>query len=225
MIAVWQLARPATGFLQRDPLDGAPATAASEVRVLYDDDALYFGCRYFDPEPAKITARLARRDDEEDTDRGSVRIDTFHDHQNAYELTFNPAGVRVDILQYRDGAVRGQLVGSRLAGGDHGSIRSAGPRSCVFRSVSSVIPTSLTGSNRPGGSISSGRCFAPRKKPAGRGRPSRCRDSSPGSVISKVWSTFRSPAASRSCRSDSCARNGGRRMGRPVDRVPRQRRT
>ena len=101
--AVWQLARPATGFLQRDPLDGAPASAASEVRVLYDDDALYFGCRYHDPDPAKITSRLARRDDEEDTDRGSVRMDTFHDHQNAYELTFNPAGVRVDILQYRDG--------------------------------------------------------------------------------------------------------------------------
>lgn len=101
--AVWQRARPATGFRQRDPVDGMPAVAASEVRVLYDDEALYFGCRYFDPEPAKITARLARRDDEENTDQGSVRIDTFHDQQNAYELTFNPAGVRVDILQYRDG--------------------------------------------------------------------------------------------------------------------------
>jgi hypothetical protein len=100
---VWQLAQPATGFLQRDPMDGSPATAASEVRVLYDEEALYFGCRYYDPEPAKIAARLARRDEESDTDRGSVRIDTFHDHENAYELTFNPAGVRVDILQYRDG--------------------------------------------------------------------------------------------------------------------------
>jgi hypothetical protein len=101
--SVWTLARPAEGFRQRDPVDGAAATAATEVRVLYDNEALYFGCRFFDPEPGKITARLARRDDEDDTDRGSIRIDTFHDHQNAYELTFNPVGVRVDILQYRDG--------------------------------------------------------------------------------------------------------------------------
>ena len=101
--SVWALARPAAGFRQRDPVEGAPATAATEVSVLYDDEALYFGCRFFDPEPAKIAARLARRDDEQDTDKGSIRIDTFNDHQNAYELTFNPLGVRVDILQYLDG--------------------------------------------------------------------------------------------------------------------------
>lgn len=101
--SVWALAVPATGFRQRDPHDGAPATAGSEVRVVYDDEALYLACRFHDPEPEKIAARLARRDEGDDSDRGSIGFDTFHDHQNAYELTFNPAGVRVDILHYRDG--------------------------------------------------------------------------------------------------------------------------
>lgn len=101
---VWRLAIPAAGFRQREPIDGDPATERTEIRVVYDDAAIYFGCMFFDSTPDKIVARLARRDDEEETDCGSVRIDPFHDHQNAYEFTFNPAGVKVDILQFEDGA-------------------------------------------------------------------------------------------------------------------------
>jgi len=100
---VWNLATPATGFRQRQPLDGEPASERTEIRVLYDAAALYFGCMYVDSEPGKIVARLARRDDEDETDTGSIRIDSFHDSRNAFEFTFNPAGVKVDILQFEDG--------------------------------------------------------------------------------------------------------------------------
>ncbi len=89
---VWNLATPATGFRQRQPLDGEPASERTEIRVLYDAEAFYFGCMYFDSEPGKIVARLARRDDEDETDTGSIRIDSFHDSRNAFEFTFNPAG-------------------------------------------------------------------------------------------------------------------------------------
>jgi hypothetical protein len=73
------------------------------VRVLFDDHALYFGCMFFDSDPGRIVARLTRRDDEVESDWGSIRIDTYHDHQTGYEITFNPAGVKVDILQFEDG--------------------------------------------------------------------------------------------------------------------------
>ncbi|MBI3189641.1 MAG: carbohydrate binding family 9 domain-containing protein, partial [Ignavibacteriales bacterium] len=99
---VWKSAEPATEFTQRDPLEGQPATEQTEIRVLYDDNALYFGCMFFDSEPEKIVARLTRRDNEIETDRGSIRIDSYHDHQTAFEFSFNPAGVKVDILQYDD---------------------------------------------------------------------------------------------------------------------------
>jgi hypothetical protein len=99
---VWKLAEPTDGFIQREPQEGAPASEPSEVRVLYDDKALYFGCMYFDSEPDKIISRLTRRDDEIESDRASIRIDAYHDHQTCYEFTFNPAGVKVDILQYDD---------------------------------------------------------------------------------------------------------------------------
>jgi hypothetical protein len=99
---VWKVADPATDFIQRDPDEGSPATERSEIRVLYDDEALYFGCMFYDSEPDKIVARLTRRDNEIESDRGSIRIDTFHDHQTGYEFTFNAAGVKVDILQFDD---------------------------------------------------------------------------------------------------------------------------
>ncbi|TAK54035.1 MAG: hypothetical protein EPO24_13640, partial [Bacteroidetes bacterium] len=98
----WSNAEPASEFTQRDPSEGKPASEKTEIRVLYDDDALYFGCMFYDSEPQKIVSRLTRRDNEIEYDNGSIRIDSYHDHQTAFEFTFNPAGVKVDILQFDD---------------------------------------------------------------------------------------------------------------------------
>jgi len=99
---VWTSAEPASDFIQRDPEEGKPGSERTEIRVLYDDEALYFGCMFYDAEPQKIVARLTRRDNEIESDRASIRIDSYHDHQTAFEFTFNAAGVKVDILQFDD---------------------------------------------------------------------------------------------------------------------------
>ena len=70
--ADWARALPAKDFLQKDPDEGKPATEPTEVRFLYDDDALYVGARMFDSEPSKIAKRLTRRDG--DTDGIADRI-------------------------------------------------------------------------------------------------------------------------------------------------------
>jgi hypothetical protein len=101
--SVWMSAIPATDFTQRDPDEGKPASERTEIRVLFDHEALYFGCMFYDSNPAGIVARMMRRDDEGESDWGSIRMDTFHDLRNAYEFSFNPAGVKVDILQFDDG--------------------------------------------------------------------------------------------------------------------------
>jgi hypothetical protein len=98
----WQLAPAAADFLQRDPYEGQPATEATAIRVLYDDEALYFGCMMHDREPDKIVARLTRRDNEIESDVISIRLDSYHDHKTAYEFTISAAGVKVDILQFND---------------------------------------------------------------------------------------------------------------------------
>ncbi|MBI5021686.1 MAG: carbohydrate binding family 9 domain-containing protein [Ignavibacteriales bacterium] len=100
---VWKLASPADHFMQRDPEEGKPASERTEIRVVYDDEALYFGCMYYDTEPEKIVSRLTRRDNEIESDWGSIRIDSYNDHQTCFEFTFNPSGVKADIIQYDDG--------------------------------------------------------------------------------------------------------------------------
>jgi hypothetical protein len=102
--AVWKIPPTAINFLQRDPYEGQPATEPTEIRILYDDEALYFGCMMHDAEPDKILARLTRRDNEIESDVISIRLDSYHDHKTAYEFTVLASGVKVDILQFNDGA-------------------------------------------------------------------------------------------------------------------------
>ncbi len=99
---VWKTAQPATDFIQRDPDEGMPASERTEIRVLYDDEALYFGAMMYDSKPDRIVARLSRRDNVIETDRASIFLDSFHDRQNGCEFTFNAAGGKIDILLYDD---------------------------------------------------------------------------------------------------------------------------
>lgn len=58
--AVWTLAAPATGFIQADPLEGQPATEATQVRIAYDADYLYIGVLCHDTAPADIVVNEIR---------------------------------------------------------------------------------------------------------------------------------------------------------------------
>ena len=58
----WQTAPVSGGFIQSYPSPNQPAPDPTEVRVLYDDKALYVGIRMFDSHPDSIAAQLARRD-------------------------------------------------------------------------------------------------------------------------------------------------------------------
>ncbi|HEY5615447.1 MAG TPA: DUF5916 domain-containing protein [Bacteroidota bacterium] len=100
--SVWSLAQAVTDFTQRDPNESAPATERTEIRILYDDEALYFACMMYDSDPSKIVARLARRDGDFESDALGIHIDSYHDHQTAFFFLVNAAGVKVDILQYND---------------------------------------------------------------------------------------------------------------------------
>jgi hypothetical protein len=60
--AIWAVAEPIGGFLQRDPVEGEPASEDTIIRVAYDEDALYIAARLFDREPTAIGRQLSRRD-------------------------------------------------------------------------------------------------------------------------------------------------------------------
>jgi hypothetical protein len=90
----WSRATPVTDFTQMDPDEGRPASERTEIRFLFDDDALYVGARMYDSQP--VTTRLARRDQWMLSDWLTVIFDSYHDHRTAYGFEVNPSGVRRD---------------------------------------------------------------------------------------------------------------------------------
>ncbi len=99
----WGEAVPITDFTQYDPKEGYPPTEATEVRVLYDESSLYFGFLLYDSEPDRIVAQLTRRDRDVESDRISVQIDSYHDHQTAFVFVLYASGVQRDGLLLQDG--------------------------------------------------------------------------------------------------------------------------
>ncbi len=96
--AVWATVVPVTEFTQVDPEEGRPVSQPTEVRILYDADALYIGIRAWDDGP--ITTRLGRRDmDLLDSDWFGVVIDSYHDHQTGFSFDVNPGGVQRDAVK------------------------------------------------------------------------------------------------------------------------------
>lgn len=94
--AVWASAQVVTSFQQRDPEEGAAPTQLTEVRVLYDDAALFIGARLFDSHPDSIIARLARRDNGVTSDAFLVFLDPYHDRRTGYYFGVNAAGSLYD---------------------------------------------------------------------------------------------------------------------------------
>jgi hypothetical protein len=86
-----------TGFVQRNPHDGEPASQRTEAYLGYDEKNLYAVFVCFD-EPGKVRARMSRREDIFDDDNVEIMLDTFHDRRRAYAFQTNPLGVQWDAI-------------------------------------------------------------------------------------------------------------------------------
>jgi hypothetical protein len=102
----WQLAEPATDFIQRLPSTGQPATERTEVRIIYDDVNLYVGAWMFDSlGPKGITIKDIKYDFWTlDSDGFQIVLDTFDDDLNSFLFGTNPAGAKFDMQIGGDGA-------------------------------------------------------------------------------------------------------------------------
>ena len=101
--AVWAQARPATQFYQTAPHEGEPATEGTDVRIAFDDDALYVGARLSDSQAGGVHGQLARRDASTEADLFEVAIDSYHDHNTSFVFGTNPSGVKTDRVVGNDG--------------------------------------------------------------------------------------------------------------------------
>jgi hypothetical protein len=94
---VWQNAPWVSDFIQFEPDKNQPASLKTIVKVLYDDEAIYFGFFCYDPEPERIVLGMNKRDAlTMGTDTVTVSLDTFYDKRTAYYFRTNPAGVQHD---------------------------------------------------------------------------------------------------------------------------------
>jgi hypothetical protein len=100
----WSQAPVASGFIQNEPLEGQPASFDTEVRVMYDDQALYFGVFAYDDEPASLVVSDLRKDfNTAASDAFLIVLDTFLDQRNGFEFATNPAGAKWDAQMSNEG--------------------------------------------------------------------------------------------------------------------------
>lgn len=102
----WQRATPITDFRQYQPDEGAPASLPMEIRILFDDAAIYIGARM--TQPGGVAAPLARRDQLLDasgdngsfnsltTDKLVIQLDPYRNRMDNAWFEVNPAGVKGD---------------------------------------------------------------------------------------------------------------------------------
>lgn len=93
--AAWQGAGVLTGFSQYNPVDRQPAADSTEVLVIYDDYAIYFGIRAFEAHGA-VAATLADRDKIASNDHVELYLDTFDDRRRALLFAVNAFGIQSD---------------------------------------------------------------------------------------------------------------------------------
>jgi hypothetical protein len=97
----WLDAPEIAGFTQIDPEEGQPAKDQTRLKVVYDDDAIYFGLTMEDS--GVPTPLLARRDsDLNNGDYVRISIDSQYDRLNGASFVVNASNVQMDLNLYND---------------------------------------------------------------------------------------------------------------------------
>ena len=97
---IWANAAVIDNFTQKQPIPYAPPTERTVVRILYDENNLYFSFYNYDSDPAAILARSMSRDGPLFTaDSVMLYIDPGQTRRNAYNFEIGASGGRTDQLE------------------------------------------------------------------------------------------------------------------------------
>ncbi len=110
----WSTAARLTGFSQYQPVDQRPAAEATEVRVFYTSQAIYFGIIATVNEPGTVRATLSKRDNIGNDDRVTVYLDTFDDKRRAFFFGANALGVQLDGVRTEGAVSAGNMFGGSV---------------------------------------------------------------------------------------------------------------
>ncbi len=93
---IWGLAEPITDFTQFDPQYFSSPSQNTEVRILYDDRAIYIGAILYDSSPDSILRQLGQRNASLNADAFGIRLDTYNNQLDAYTFEVTASGVQKD---------------------------------------------------------------------------------------------------------------------------------
>ena len=92
----WGDAEWHSGFSQMRPFPGKAPSKETQVSMLYDQEAVYFGIKCFD-DPDSLSKVLSIRDDfNPNLDVFAIFIDTYRDNQNGFMFALTSRGVQLD---------------------------------------------------------------------------------------------------------------------------------
>ena len=96
----WENAPVATDFIMFDPDNGKPIPDAkkTDIKVLYNNDAIYIAAIMYDDEPNKILKEISQRDNFGTADIFGVFINGFNDGQQNFEFFVSAADVQGDCI-------------------------------------------------------------------------------------------------------------------------------
>jgi hypothetical protein len=98
--SAWNAAMAITDFVQREPVEGVAPSDPTDVRIVYDDDAIYIGARM--RSTGGVRAPLGRRDEDDQAEHILVSFDTYLDRRTASTFGVTAAGVRLDLYSPSD---------------------------------------------------------------------------------------------------------------------------
>jgi hypothetical protein len=98
---VWKTAPIANHFFGFEPDNGKiePDTLKTEVKILYDDHALYIAATLYDSQPNKILKEITERDNFGTADFFGVFINGFNDGQQEYSFFVSAANGQADCVR------------------------------------------------------------------------------------------------------------------------------
>lgn len=94
----WKDVEVAKDFVELRPSNGKAAEDShkTEVKITYDNDAIYISANMFDPNPSKIPMEFTNRDNFGQTDFFLVTINPNDDGQNAFEFIVMSTGSQAE---------------------------------------------------------------------------------------------------------------------------------
>jgi len=97
---IWNAAKVATDFVMLEPDNGVPIAPEkkTDVRILYDNEAIYVSALLYDSQPDLILREMTQRDNFGTADHFGIYINGFNDGQQDFRFYVSAAGVQMDCI-------------------------------------------------------------------------------------------------------------------------------